>query len=75
MYSFRNDYSEGAHPSILESLLRTNNEQSFGYGEDIYTAKAQTLIKKHIKRRCRDSLFSWGNANQFDCHFIISTTS
>lgn len=50
MYSFRNDYSEGAHPNILESLLRTNTEQTLGYGEDAYTQKAQTLIKQHIGR-------------------------
>lgn len=50
MYSFRNDYSEGAHPSILESLLKTNKEQTLGYGEDHYTIKAELLIKKHIGR-------------------------
>ncbi|MEE1072368.1 MAG: aminotransferase class I/II-fold pyridoxal phosphate-dependent enzyme, partial [Cellulosilyticum sp.] len=50
MYSFRNDYSEGAHPNILETLLRTNTEQTLGYGEDAYTQKAQTLIKQHIGR-------------------------
>ena len=50
MYSFRNDYSEGAHPSILESLIRTNMEQTLGYGEDEYTKEAKGLIKKHIGR-------------------------
>ena len=50
MYSFRNDYSEGAHPSILESLLKTNKEQTLGYGEDDYTRKAELLIKQHIGR-------------------------
>ncbi|MBE6024169.1 MAG: aminotransferase class V-fold PLP-dependent enzyme [Cellulosilyticum sp.] len=50
MYSFRNDYSEGAHPNILESLVRTNMEQTFGYGEDNYTLEAQELIRAHIGR-------------------------
>lgn len=50
MYSFKNDYSEGAHPSILESLLRTNEEQTSGYGEDPYTEEAKALIKRHIGR-------------------------
>ena len=36
MYSLKNDYSEGAHPQILEALLKTNLEQSEGYGEDKY---------------------------------------
>ena len=50
MYSFRNDYSEGAHPSILESLVRTNMEQTAGYGEDAYSEEAKALIKNHIGR-------------------------
>jgi threonine aldolase len=27
MYSFKNDYSEGAHPNILKALIETNMEQ------------------------------------------------
>ena len=50
MYSFRNDYSEGAHPNIIESLVRTNKEQTLGYGEDAYTSEAKELIKRHIGR-------------------------
>lgn len=50
MYSFKNDYSEGAHPRIIEALMKTNFEQSEGYGEDNYTIKAITLIKQKIKR-------------------------
>lgn len=34
MYSFRNDYSEGAHPSVLKALMDTNLEQTVGYGLD-----------------------------------------
>lgn len=50
MYSFRNDYSEGAHPNIIESIVRTNMEQTLGYGEDPYSEEAKKLIKKHIGR-------------------------
>ena len=28
MISFKNDYSEGAHPRVLEALIRTNLEQA-----------------------------------------------
>ena len=28
MYHFRNDYSEGAHPRVLEALIRTNLEST-----------------------------------------------
>ena len=34
MYSFRNDYSEGAHPQVLQALTDTNLVQTCGYGVD-----------------------------------------
>ena len=34
MYSFTNDYSEGAHPQILKALMETNLIQHTGYGMD-----------------------------------------
>lgn len=43
-YSFKNDYSEGCHPSILEALMRTNSSQQNGYGLDDYCAEAEKLI-------------------------------
>jgi len=46
MYSFINDYSEGAHPKIMEALNNTNLEQTVGYGFDPYCQKARELIKK-----------------------------
>jgi threonine aldolase len=48
MYSFKNDYSEGAHPRILNALIESNLEQVDGYGEDIYTKKAVELLKQKI---------------------------
>lgn len=48
MYSFKNDYSEGAHKRILEAMLKTNLKQEDGYGEDSYTKKAVELIKGKI---------------------------
>lgn len=30
MYSFKNDYSEGAHPNILQALVETNLVQESG---------------------------------------------
>ena len=39
MYSFRNDYSEGAHPRILNALASTNLEQADGYGEDSFSLR------------------------------------
>jgi threonine aldolase len=61
MYSFKNDYSEGAHPRILSALIETNLEQTEGYGEDSYTKRAVNLLKKCIGRCDIDiHLFSGG---------------
>ena len=50
MISFKNDYSEGAHPRLLNALLESNFDQADGYGEDGYTRKAVEVIKKRIGR-------------------------
>lgn len=49
MIRFNSDYTEGCHPAILEKLSETNMEQTAGYGEDEYCAKAAELIKKACK--------------------------
>ena len=48
MLYFMNDYSEGAHPKILDAINKTNFEQSVGYGLDNYCKEASDLIKKRI---------------------------
>lgn len=50
MYSFNNDYSESAHPTILNALVAGGFEQNDGYGEDVHCANAINLIKQRIKR-------------------------
>jgi threonine aldolase len=45
MYSFKNDYSEGAHPEVLKLLTESNLEQTDGYGQDRYTVEAVKLLK------------------------------
>jgi threonine aldolase len=62
MYSFTNDYSEGAHSNILKSLMETNLNQETGYGEDRYSQQASELIKEKIGR------------NDLDIHFISGGT-
>ena len=34
MIYFRSDYSQGAHPKVLEALQKTNLEHTDGYGLD-----------------------------------------
>ncbi|KYH34392.1 Low specificity L-threonine aldolase [Clostridium tepidiprofundi DSM 19306] len=62
MYSFKNDYSEGAHPKILNALIESNMEQEEGYGNDVHSQNAISKIKKLI-----------GNEN-IDVHFISGGT-
>jgi threonine aldolase len=59
-FSFKNDYSEGCHPRILESLLRHNSDQQAGYGEDEYSLKAKNLIKEKIDNKDADVYFVSG---------------
>lgn len=48
MISFKNDYSEGALPEIMEALVQSNLESTVGYGMDEYCARAAEKIKKSI---------------------------
>ena len=48
-YSFKNDYSEGCHEKILQVLVRTNGEQTVGYGEDPYCRQAREAIRQELK--------------------------
>lgn len=62
MYSFRNDYSEGAHPKVLQALSDTNLEQTVGYGMDPRCQAAADLIR----RLCA--------APDADIHFTVGGT-
>ncbi len=62
MHSFLNDYSEGAHPRILQALIDTNLKQEKGYGEDRYSEQAKTYIKKAM------------NNDTVDIHFLSGGT-
>lgn len=54
MILFTSDYTEGAHPRIIEKLAETNMEQTVGYGEDPYCEAAREAIKKVMRcTRCR----------------------
>lgn len=45
MIRFNSDYTEGAHPNIMEAMLHTNFEQTPGYGEDYHCENARQMIK------------------------------
>ncbi len=62
MYSFTNDYSEGAHDNILKALIESNLTQSSGYGLDEYSEKAKDILKDVLKN------------DNIDIHFIPGGT-
>ena len=59
-YSFKDDYSEGAHPRILELLTKTNMDQEIGYGEDSLTSRAVDLIRTATNNEDADVHFVSG---------------
>ena len=62
MLSFRNDYSEGCIPEILELLQKTNGTKYDGYGLDIECKKAKEMIQAKMPDT---------NA---DIHFLVGGT-
>lgn len=60
MIQFQCDYSEGAHPRILERMMQTNFEQTVGYGEDHYCDMARVLVQKACGRPDADVHFLVG---------------
>lgn len=51
MISFENDYNNGAHPKILEALIKYNEVRTTPYGYDEFTEQA----KKNIMEACSDT--------------------
>ena len=60
LYSFKDDYSEGCHSSILAMLQKTNLEQQIGYGDDEYSIKAKEFIQQKIGDTDIDIYFTSG---------------
>lgn len=50
MVYFNNDYSEGCLPEIMDKLVKTNLEQTPGYGVDVYCQDAAAKIRKLCMR-------------------------
>lgn len=62
MYQFRNDYSVGCHPVVLEALSKANTAHVIGYGADQYCAE------------CADLIRSLCNSPKADVQFMIGGT-
>ncbi|KAE8148348.1 pyridoxal phosphate-dependent transferase [Aspergillus avenaceus] len=64
-YSFTDDYSEGAHPLLMDALLRSNTTQQLTYGNDEYCAEAKRLIREKLQ----------AGEEEVAIHFVPSGTS
>ena len=62
MIRFDSDYTQGAHPRILDALVRTNMEQTRAYAEDHYSEEARALIRGACE------------APDADVHFLVGGT-
>ena len=62
MIFFTSDYSAGAHPRVMDALVRTNTEHTDGYFMDEHCQHASELIKKRI------------NNDEVDVHFMVGGT-
>ncbi|MBE6038681.1 MAG: aminotransferase class V-fold PLP-dependent enzyme [Anaerofustis stercorihominis] len=60
MIRFESDYTEGAHPNIINKLVETNFEQTPGYGVDVYCESARAKIKAACNRPDADVHFLVG---------------
>jgi threonine aldolase len=59
---FASDYMEGAHPQVLDALVRTNALSTAGYGQDPFCQKAE----QEILQAC--------DCPQGEVHFLIGGT-
>ena len=64
-YSFSDDYSEGAHPQLLEALLHANSTQQVPYGNDEYSNEARKLIRAKLS----------ATEDEVAVHFVPTGTS
>lgn len=62
MIHFDCDYMAGAHPEVLDAIVRNNTTQTVGYGSDEFCSEARRLIREAC---C---------APEADVHFLVGGT-
>lgn len=73
-HRFTNDYSEGAHPRILEALMNTNLTQHTGYGMDEHCQKAAELICRECSHIASGADSHPTIRTDLDIHFLVGGT-
>ncbi len=67
MRMFYDDYSEGAHPAVLEALVSHNGGQELGYGLDRQSRLAARRIAAQVGRDCEVHLLAGGTQANLTC--------
>jgi threonine aldolase len=49
---FASDNNAGVHPLLLKAIERANEGHVVAYGDDVYTSKAEEVIKMHFGSSC-----------------------
>ena len=72
-FFFRNDYSYGAHPKVLEAVCAVNLEGNRGYGDDGHTARAKDRIREvcGLPDAMVEFLVGGTQTNAIACAFLL----
>ncbi len=62
MVTFESDYNNGAHPTVLRSLIDSNDKKSSSYGSDYWSQEA----REKIRRACQ--------CNKAEIFFLVGGT-
>lgn len=61
MVYFLNDYSQGAHPKVLERMVSLNEEWCSGYGLDVHCQNVEKILREKLgKENCHVHLMIGG---------------
>ena len=70
---FRNDYSFGAPPQVMDAVVKANLEGNWGYGDDDYTARAKDVIREKcgLPDAMVEILIGGTQTNVVACSFLL----
>jgi threonine aldolase len=57
MRSFGSDNNSGVHPLMLQAIIDANKDHTIGYGDDVWTRKAEKAVKRLIGKEDIEPLF------------------
>ena len=57
MRSFGSDNNSGVHPLMLQAMIDANKDHTIGYGDDVWTRKAEKAVKRLIGKEDIEPLF------------------